>query len=199
MDDGLARAIEFLKEADRLKRVERRSFVSGARRFENSAEHSWHVALMALVLGERWAPEGVDVTRALRMLLLHDLAEIDAGDVLLYADEATHAEHQRRERAAAERLFGMLPEPLGAELHALWEEFAARETPDAKFAAALDRLQPLLLNFMAEGAGWQHNGVTASQVLAKNRSMAEGAPRLWDFAQELIHEAIRRGYLKDDR
>ena len=194
-DGDLAKQILFVKEVDRLKSVQRKSFVSGTRRLETSAEHSWHVTLMAWVLRST-APEGVDVGRVQNMLLVHDLAEIDAGDVLLYAGEEAIRAHKEAERKAAERLFAILPEPQGAELEALWLEFEARETPDAKFAAALDRLAPLLLNFMAEGAGWRRYGVTASEVIEKNRHMAEGSPKLWQFADALIQESIRRGYLK---
>ncbi|HLV68595.1 MAG TPA: HD domain-containing protein [Polyangiaceae bacterium] len=190
----LEKQIAFLKEIDRLKLVERQSVVSGARRQETSAEHSWHVALMAVVLSE-YAPPGVDPVRAQTMLLIHDLVEIDAGDLLLYADDAARALHAQREQEAARRLFSLLPSPEGERLRALWEEFERRESPDARFAAALDRLQPLLLNFMSEGATWRRHGVTAEQVRAKNRHMAEGSPELWRFAEQLIAESVRRGYL----
>lgn len=192
----LEQQIRFLKEVDQLKQVQRKSFVSGARRLENSAEHSWHVALMAMVLSEHAAPPGVDTARVMRMLLIHDLVEIDAGDMFLYAGEEAHALQHEKEHAAAERLFALLPEPQGPELRSLWQEFEARESADAKFAAALDRLAPLLLNFMSEGAAWRRYGVTAPEVLEKNRRIAEGSPALWDFAENLIQEAIRRGYLK---
>jgi len=190
----LERQIEFLKEVDRLKLIERQSVVSGTRRPETSAEHSWHVTLMALVLSE-YAPPGVDLARVQAMLLIHDLVEIDAGDLLLYADDAARARHARREQEAADRLFALLPSPDGERLRALWDEFEKRASPDARFAAALDRLQPLLANFMSEGATWRRHGVTAEQVRAKNQHIADGSPELWRFAEALIAESVRRGYL----
>jgi len=191
----LERQIEFLKEVDRLKLIERQSVVSGTRRPETSAEHSWHVTLMALVLSE-YAPPGVDLARVQAMLLIHDLVEIDAGDLLLYADDAARARHARREQEAADRLFALLPSPDGERLRALWDEFEKRASPDARFAAALDRLQPLLANFMSEGATWRRHGVTAEQVRAKNQHIADGSPELWRFAEALIAESVRRGYLQ---
>lgn len=164
---------------------------------ETSAEHSWHVALMAWVLAE-YVPEGVDPARVSQMLLIHDVVEVDAGDLLLYASPEAVAAHKKLEHTAAERLFGLLPEPGGSEMRALWDEFEARQSPDAKFAAALDRLQPLLLNFMSEGAAWRRNGVTAPEVYDKNRQIAEGSPTLGRFAQELIAAAVERGYLKNE-
>lgn len=197
-DADLEKRFAFIREVDALKHVQRKSFVSGTRRLETSAEHSWHVALMALVLGKSTAPPGVDLARVQRMLLIHDLAEVDAGDVLLYAGAEAIERHRQLERAAAERLFGLLPEADGAELRALWDEFEACSSPDAKFAAALDRVQPLILNFLAEGAAWRRYGVTAPEVLEKNRHIADGSPELWKVAKELIEESIRRGYLKDE-
>lgn len=194
----LEQQLAFIKEIDQLKRVQRKSFVSGSRRLENSAEHSWHVAMMAWVLSEHAAPPGVDADRVLKMLLVHDLVEIDAGDTLLYAEAEQHRVQREREIQAAERIFALLPEGQGSAMRALWEEFEARETPDAKFAAALDRLQPLLLNFLSEGAGWRRHGITAPQVYEKNRHIAEGSPELWAAAEQLIEEAIRRGYLKHE-
>jgi len=192
----LEQQIDFLREVDILKQVQRKSFVSGSRRFENSAEHSWHVALMALVLSEHAAPPGIDVGRVIKMLLVHDLVEIDAGDTLFYAEAEAHRLQKERELAAAERLFGLLPMPEGRDLRALWDEFEARESAEAKFAAAVDRLQPILLNFMSEGAAWRRYAVTAPEVYAKNRHIADASPELWAFAEQLIDEAVRRGYLK---
>lgn len=188
--------IAFIKEVDGLKRVQRQSFVSGTRRLETSAEHSWHVALMALVLAQSTAPPGVDGVRALKLLLLHDLAEIDAGDLLLYSSEEAHKKHKAAEREGARRLFGLLPNQQGRELFELWEEFEECSTPDAKFAAAIDRLQPLLLNFMAEGATWRRHGVTAPEVYEKNRRIADGSSELWKLAEALLDECVSRGYLK---
>lgn len=199
MDDArLEQQIAFIKEVDRLKQVQRQSFVSGTRRLETSAEHSWHVALMALVLAQSTAPPGVDSLRVLKLLLIHDLGEIDAGDLILYASEEAHLKHKRAESEAAQRLFGLLPEEQRTEFLLLWEEFETRSTPDAKFAAAIDRLQPLLQNFMAEGATWRRHGVTAQEVYERNRQIAHGSPELWNFAEALLDECVRRGYLKHE-
>lgn len=190
----LQRQIAFLVEADKLKRVLRQTVISGKRRRENSAEHSWHITLMALVLAEHAADPGLDLVKVLRMLILHDLVEIDAGDTFVY-DEAARRGQKEREERAAERIFGMLPGEDGARLRAAWDEFEAHESPEAKFARALDRLQPLLLNYLNEGFGWQRHGVRAEQVRALNRVIEDGAPKLWRFAAELIEDAVRRGYL----
>lgn len=190
--------IAFLKEMDRLKSIQRKSFVSGARRPETTAEHSWHVALMGLVLAEHALPPGVNAQRVMNMLLVHDIVEIDAGDTLLYASAEAHAAQRERELTAAQRLFSLLPSPDGEQLRALWAEFEARESADAKFAAAIDRLQPLLLNFMSEGTTWQRHGITARQVLEKNQVIREGSVVLWEVARELIEEAVRRGYLRQE-
>jgi putative hydrolase of HD superfamily len=187
--------LAFIQEADSLKRVERKSFVSGTRRLENSAEHSWHVALMGWLLCEH-APPTVNPDRVVRMLLVHDLVEIDAGDTLLYAEAEAQRLQRERELRAAERLFGLLPGEQGAALRALWDEFEARETPDAKFACAIDRLQPLILNVMSEGAAWRRYGIVASDVYEKNRHIAEASPELWAVAEQLIESAISRGFLK---
>lgn len=189
--------LAFIKELDRLKLVQRKSFVSGTRRLETTAEHSYHVAMMGWLLCEH-APPGVDADRVLKMLLVHDIVEIDAGDTLLYAEAEAHRAQRERELVAADRLFGLLPAEQGEALRALWVEFEARETPEAKFAAAIDRLQPLLLNVMSEGAAWRRHGVTVKDVLEKNRHMADGSPELWAAAEQLIEFAVRRGYLKHD-
>lgn len=192
----LEQTLTFIREVDRLKLVQRKSFVSGTRRLETSAEHSWHVALMGWLLAEQVAPPGVDVQRVMKMLLVHDIVEVDAGDTLLYAEAEAQRAQRERELQAAERLFNLLPEAPAKELRALWDEFEARQTPDAKFAAAVDRLQPLILNYMSEGAAWRRHGVTAPEVIAKNRHIAEGSPELWAAAERLIESAIQRGYLR---
>lgn len=191
--DRLARQLEFILEVDRLKSVLRRSLLVDGSRNENSAEHSWHIALMAVVLAEH-ADEVVDVARVVRMLLVHDVVEIDAGDTYVYDVEATSGKAEREGRAA-ERLFGLLPEDQAAEVRALWDEFERRATPEARFAHAIDRLQPLLHNFATQGRAWRHHGVTADRVESVNRHMAEGSERLWEHARRLIAEAVERGYL----
>jgi len=155
--DPLDSQLRFVLEADRLKSVLRRSTLNDGSRRENSAEHSWHLALMALVLGEH-APRGTDLAKVSAMVVLHDLVEIDAGDLYVYADEAAQRRQAVAERAAADRLFGLLPPEQGAAFRALWDEFEQRITPEARFARALDRLQPLIANYEAGGKTWHHRG-----------------------------------------
>lgn len=193
-EDRIGQQIRFCVEIDKLKAVLRRTWLTDRSRRENSAEHSWHFALMAVLLAEHAAAPGVDVLRVVKMALVHDLVEIDAGDTFVYDDEAS-ADKPQRERAAAERIFGLLPADQGTEFRALWEEFEARRTPEARFAAALDRLQPILNNFHTDGAAWREHGITARQVIARNRHMAEGSPVLWQYAEGLIREAVARGML----
>lgn len=193
--DRLARQLAFLVEAHRLTGVERRTRVAGGRRLENTAEHSWHLALLCVVLAE-YAPPGVDLGRVLPMLVLHDLVEIDAGDTYIY-DPAGQAGRLDRERAAAERIFGLLPPDQGHPYRELWEEFEARETPDARFAAALDRLAPFLLNLEHQGGSWREHGVTAPQVRANLAKVGEGAPELAPFVSAAIEGAVAAGWLPE--
>ncbi|MFW6164087.1 MAG: HD domain-containing protein [Planctomycetota bacterium] len=196
--DRLTAQIRFLTELDKLKSVGRQTWLLDGSRLENDAEHSWHVATMALVLGEHAAEPGVDMGRVVRMLLVHDLVEIDAGDTYLY-DEAAMADKADREQAAADRIFALLPAEQGEALRALWEEYEAGETPEARFAASLDRLQPLLHNVLTEGRAWLEHGIHADQVLERVCSIADGSPLLWAYAQSLIDEAVERGYLLPPR
>jgi putative hydrolase of HD superfamily len=190
----LERQIAFVIELDKLKQVLRQTRLMDGSRRENDAEHCWHVALMAVVLAEH-AGAGIDVLRVLKMLLIHDVVEIDAGDTFLYAavDAAAVAE---RETRAAERIFGLLPPDQAGELRALWEEFEARRSAEAKFARALDRLEPLLQNHRNGGGTWREHGVTVEQVLAKKHIVADGSAALWAFAVELIDDSLARGYLR---
>ncbi len=149
--------------------------------------------MFALVLADH-APPGTDIARVIAMLLVHDIVEIDAGDAFVY-DEEARALQPERERAAADRLYGLLPSDQGRSLRALWEEFEARNTPEARFAAALDRLQPLLLNFHTQGKAWRKHCVTSAQVLEVNAHIANGSETLWTFARNLIDEAVARGNL----
>ena len=188
------RQLDFLLELDRLKTVLRQTWLTDGSRRENDAEHSWHIAVMAIVLAEHSADPGIDLLKVLKMLLIHDVVEIDAGDTFAY-DEVGALDKEKRERAAAERIFGMLPDEQSAAFRDLWEEFEARRSPEARFAAGLDRLQPILHNYHTQGKAWLAHGITARQVVARNQHMAEGAPRLWDYARGIIDEAVARGYL----
>ncbi|CAI2302319.1 HD domain-containing protein [Vibrio parahaemolyticus] len=193
--ERLEKQLALLIELDKLKSVLRRTRVKSAEgRLENSGEHSWHVALMA-VLMEEHANAPVDICRVMKMLLIHDVVEIDAGDTFVY-DTAATKEQAEKEIKAAERLFGMLPTDQGQELLALWLEFEAAQSDDAKYAKALDRLIPMLLNYHTNGQSWKENSVTREQALTINKRIEFGSVTLWDKAKELIEEATEKGWLK---
>jgi putative hydrolase of HD superfamily len=192
--EPLDRQVGFVLEADRLKTVLRQSTLTDRSRRENSAEHSWHLALMALVLAEH-APPGTDLGKVMAMLVLHDLVEIDAGDLFQYAAQQQQARQAAAERAAADRLFPILPPPQAASLRALWDEFEERATAEAKFARALDRLQPMLINMVTQGGTWAAHDVTADQVLARVALIEDGSPSLGAYARNMIDSALDRGIL----
>jgi putative hydrolase of HD superfamily len=189
----LQRQIEFLLEIDRLKTVFRRNHISDGSRTENDAEHSWYFAIAALVLGEI-AVEKIDLFRVLKMALIHDVVEIDAGDVFIYDEEAKKGQAER-EQQAARRLFGLLPEDQTAEYLELWREFEEFRTPESRYARAIDRLAALILNYASQGKSWKRHGVSKEHILAVNERIALGSPALWDYMRELIEDAARRGYI----
>ena len=195
-DDRLARQIGFLLEIDKLKRVLRQTWHLDQSRKENDAEHSWHLAVMAVLLAEYAAEPELDLGRVVKMVLVHDLVEIDAGDTFAY-DEVAARDKPEREQRAADRIFHLLPPDQAQEVRRLWDEFEARHTPEARYAAALDRLQPILHNIHTQGRAWREHGVTSDRVLARNRHMADGAPQLWQFAEGLIRDAVRKGHLPE--
>lgn len=190
----LTRQLDFLVEADRLKGVLRRTPLCDGSRLENSAEHSWHLALAALVLAEHADP-AVDVVRAVRMLLVHDLVEIDAGDTFAY-DDAANEGRAERERVAAARIFGLLPAEQGSELGALWEEFEAGESADAGFAAAVDRLQPLLANDRSGGGSWRTHAVARDQVLRRMAPIEGALPALWPGVLDVVDRHCALGHIR---
>jgi putative hydrolase of HD superfamily len=190
----LAQQIRFIVEVDKLKEVFRQTLLTQSRRQENDAEHSWHLCLIVLVLAEHTNTPGLDVLRVLKMLLIHDIVEIDAGDTFAY-DTARMAGQHDREARAADRIFGLLPPDQAAEFRGLWDEFEARETPEAKFAAAVDRFQPMLQNCLTEGAAWRQHGVTSDRVIARNRHIADGAAEVWTYAAQMIADAVKAGHL----
>ncbi len=192
--ERLDRQLRFVSEIDGLKGVLRQTMLPGPARRENSAEHSWHLAMMALVLGE-YAPPGTDLSRVIGMLLVHDLVEIDAGDLFVYADAAQQRRQEAAERAAADRIFALLPPDQAGRLRQLWDEFEERQSPEARFARALDRLQPMLENLDAGGGTWQEHAVTADQVLAKVALITDGAPALGQYARDMVAGAVRAGLL----
>ncbi|HCM0871869.1 TPA: HD domain-containing protein [Vibrio parahaemolyticus] len=198
--DRLEKQLALLIELDKLKSVLRRTRVKSAEgRLENSGEHSWHVALMAVLMEEHAnAPVDnapVDICRVMKMLLIHDVVEIDAGDTFVY-DTAASKDQAEKEIKAAERLFDMLPTDQGQELLALWQEFEAAQSDDAKYAKALDRLIPMLLNYHNNGQSWKENSVTREQALTINKRIEFGSVTLWNKAKELIEEATEKGWLK---
>ena len=193
--DRLSRQMEFILEIDRLKQVLRRTLHTGEDRNENSAEHSWHISLMAFLLAEHAAQPGLDLLRTVKMMLVHDLVEIDAGDTYCY-DEAAGKDKLERETRAAERIFSILPEDQAAEVRALWDEFEAGSTAEARFANALDRFEALLLNYHTQGQTWTQYGVTAPQVTARALPIKDGSPRLWEYARALIDDAVVTGLLE---
>jgi putative hydrolase of HD superfamily len=189
----LAQQIDFIIEIDRLKQVMRRTLITGGSRRENSAEHSWHLAMMALVLSEH-ADVPVNVGHVIRMVLIHDIVEIDAGDTFFY-DGAGMLDKAEREQRAADRLFGLLPADQAAEMRALWDEFEAHESAEARFALALDRLMPLLHNYLSDGYTWHENGIRPEQVTVQNNTrIAGGSAALAAFADRVVAEAVSLGY-----
>jgi putative hydrolase of HD superfamily len=192
--DRLDQQIRFVAEIGRLKGVLRQTMLAGPGRRENSAEHSWHLAVMAVTLAEH-APPGTDIGRVTAMVLLHDLVEIDAGDLFVYADEAQQARQEEAERAAADRIFALLPPDQAASFRGLWDEFEERRTPEARFARGLDRLQPMLENLAAGGGTWTEHGITADQVLDKVKLIEDGSPALGRYAAGLVDRAVRDGLL----
>lgn len=195
MHDGrLERQLRFIVEIDKMKHVLRRTYVTDGSRKENDAEHSWHLAVMAILLDEYAAEPGLDLARVIKMVLVHDIVEIDAGDTFCYDEEGAR-DKREREEAAADRIFSMLPPDQADEVRQLWEEFESMETPESRFAAALDRLQPLLHNYNTGGATWREHGVTSDRVLRQNRHIGDGAPMLWEYAEALIKDAVGKGFL----
>jgi putative hydrolase of HD superfamily len=188
----LRQQLTFLVEVDRLKTVLRQSPLAAADRRENDAEHSWHLAMLVVVLSE-YADEPIDIKRTLELVLLHDLVEIYAGDTPLYDSELSVGQADR-ESDSADALFALLPTDQAERFRSLWDEFEARQTPEARFAKAMDRLQPLMLNWMARGGTWQTPGVTADDVRSRKAVIGNASSALWTAGLELIDEGERRGW-----
>lgn len=196
MNERLKKQLDFILEIDKAKNILRQTHLSGHGRQENDAEHSWHMAVMAILLRE-YANEEVDVLRVITMLLIHDLVEIDAGDTYAYDDKGNESRPER-ERRAAERIYGLLPEDQGAQLRALWEEFEAYESPEAKYAHMLDNFQPLLLNDSNQGGDWRAHGVKKSQIYKRNEKTEQGSREIWSYMQELLQRNIDEGNIKEE-
>lgn len=192
--ERLEQQLRFLLELDKLKNIYRRTYVLHEDRTENDAEHSFHLAIMACILAEH-AREPVDVLHTMKMVLVHDVVEIDAGDTYAYDTEGAKTK-AAREQKAADRLFALLPEEQCREYRALWDEFEARETPEAKFANALDRIQPMLLNYKKDGYAWRKNGITMQQVIDRNTGIvSDGSDAIGKLCFELIEAAKQEGML----
>lgn len=196
MRKRLEKQMEFLREIDKLKMIGRQTYLSDGSRKENDAEHSWHLAMCALVLKE-YMPEPVDAARTVALVLAHDLVEIYAGDAYAYDQAAQEAQHQK-EVEAAEKLFGLLPEEQGRYFQELWEEFEGCKSPEARFARVLDNCQPLLLNDASGGKSWREHGILAEQVYKRNERVRQWAPRLWEYLEGLIQKHVEQGNLKVD-
>ena len=194
--ERLKKQMEFIVEVDKVKNVIRQTYLADGNRKENDAEHSWHLALMAVLLKE-YSNEEVDLAKVVPMVLIHDLVEIDAGDTYAY-DEAGAATKRERETKAADRIFGMLPQDQCSWFRELWEEFEAYETPEAKFAHVLDNCQPLLLNDASNGKSWAEHGVRKSQIYKRNENTSEGSVEIWEYMKELIDKHICLGHVIDE-
>lgn len=189
-----AQKIRFILEADKLKGIIRNTLLTDRSRLENSAEHSWHAALTALVFFDAAADPKMDLPRIIQMLLVHDLVEIDAGDTFCYSKEQRQTQMER-ELKAAERIFNLLPQSQAAMLYGLWQEFEARKTPEARFAHAIDRLQPLLQAIHTRGQTWRQHKIKKDQVIERMQPIKEALPALWQLVLEMIEDAAEKGYL----
>ena len=195
--DRLDRQFDFCLEIDKEKFIGRQTYLSDGARKENDAEHAWHMAVMALILGE-YANEKLDMLKVISMILIHDVVEVDAGDTYAY-DEVGKLDQREREVRAANRLYNLLPEDQAKKFRALWEEFEARETPEARFARTMDNIQPLMLNNATQGRSWGERGIRLSQILGRNARSAEGSETLWKYAYEnFIKPSLEKGRIQKD-
>lgn len=195
--ERLEKQFAFCREIDKEKFIERQTYLTGAKRKENDAEHAWHMAIMTLLLSE-YANEKIDVLKTISMLLIHDLVEIDAGDTYAY-DENGKASQREREVAAADRIFRLLPKDQGDKLRSLWDEFEEGKTPEAEFAHTMDNIQPTMLNAATDGLAWEERGIHLSQILQRNSNTAAGSNALWEYSyQNFIQPNVENGHIIDD-
>ncbi len=193
----LEQQIAFCREIDKEKFIGRQTWLTGAVRKENDAEHAWHMAVMTVLLSE-YANEEIDVLRTMTMLLIHDLVEIYAGDTYAYDEEGKKTQ-KSREIAAADRLFQMLPEDQGKKFREIWEEFEAENTPESRFARTMDNLQPMMLNAATDGKSWADRGIRLSQILGRNKNTAKGSEVLWEYAKEnFLQPNLDKGRIVED-
>lgn len=191
--EAIEKTLRFIVEIEKLKDVHRKTRPVGLERYENSAEHSWHVCLSALMLKD-YANEEININRVIQMLLIHDLGEIDAGDTIIYASETQTLKDE--EAAGLERLLNLLPEDKRKEYMTLWHEFEAGNTPDAKYAKAIDRVPPLLHNLHSDGHSWRDNNIPKERVFALNSRIAKGSKKLWSILEGKLKKAVDAGMLK---
>ena len=193
--DRLEKQFEFCQEIDKEKLIGRQNYLSDGNRKENDAEHAWHMAIMTLLLSE-YANEKIDVLKTVSMLLIHDLVEIDAGDTFAYDEEAKKTQRQR-ELAAADRIFGLLPKDQEVKFRKLWDEFEECKTDEAKFARAMDNIQPAMLNSASDGKSWKEKGVHLSQILERNKNTADGSKILWEYSyNNFIQPNVEKGKIR---
>lgn len=195
--ERIDKQFEFIREIDKEKEITRHTFLADASRRENDAEHAWHMAIMTLLLRE-YANEEIDVLKTITMLLIHDIVEIDAGDTYAY-DEKGKENQAEREEKAAKRIFNMLPGDQAEKMIALWHEFDAQKTPEAKFARCMDNIQPMMLNDASNGLAWEENQVKISQILKRNERTAEGSKVLWDYMKHILQKNMDEGHIVKDR
>lgn len=193
-EERLKKQLEFLVEIDKMKNVLRRTLIVDGSRRENDAEHSWHLAMLAMVL-EEYSEREINISRVVRMCLVHDLVEVYAGDTFAY-DEKGYEDKLARETAAADKLFSKLPTEQGEEFRALWEEFDEAQTADAMYAAAMDRLQPMMNNFLTDGHTWKEGKVTSDKVLDRMQPIKKATPELWQVVEYIVSTSIERGILQ---
>lgn len=196
MNERFKRQLQFLIQVDQMKNVLRQTLLVDRSRRENDAEHSWHIALMAMIFYEYADQTRVNLGRVIKMALVHDLVEVYAGDTFAY-DEEGYESKEEREKMAADRLFSVLPDDQAKEIRDLWEEFDKMETPDAQYAAAMDRMQPFVNNYMTQGHTWRLGGVNKDKVLRRMDMVRQSVPELWPFVESVIKDSIEKGYLKE--
>ncbi len=193
-NERLKKQIEFIKEIDKIKYIQRRTKLFNSDRHENDAEHSWHLAMMTIVLAEHSNVQ-IDILKVLKMVLIHDIVEIDAGDTFIYDTNKSHS-NTDEERDAANRIFGLLPQEQALEFISIWEEFEKGASNEAKFAKSMDRLEPLLQNTSNDGGTWKEFGVKYKTVYEKKKVIKEGSDELWNFADELLQDSVKKGILE---
>ncbi len=194
--ENLLKQIEFIKEIDKLKYIQRKTKLFNSDRHENDVEHSWHLGMMAIVLAEH-ANKAIDMLKVIKMVMIHDIVEIDAGDTFMYDKQKDHS-NTEEERKAAQRIFGLLPSNQASELIAIWEEFEAGESEEARFAKAMDRFEPLLQNTSNQGGTWREFDVKYATVFEKKSIIKNGSTTIWNYAEELINQSVENGILKKD-